>query len=184
MRLPLSPTLLLALFAPLLAPSLTAQTRSDTKENSRAGETASDLAPADRRFITRSTRLAMEAIRLSRLAAARATDPGIRALARTIADTREASSSSLLRLAASKEVVLPLDDDPNLTRWLEKQGAEFDHDYLDEMNDALHDTRELLQDRIDEPHDPDIARFAREQLPFAQEHLRRTEELLRQRQSS
>ena len=121
----------------------------------------------------------MELLRLSRLAAARAVHPDVRAFARVLAQTQAASSSALARLAAAKEVVLSMDDTPHLTRWLDRKPAEFDRDYLDETIGILEDAVALLQDRSHEPHDPDIARFAREALPRTEEQLRHAEELLR-----
>ena len=165
-----------------IASSAFAQSRSDAKSHEtftteRAVENKSTLKRGDRRFITKAAKLGMEEVRLSRLAAARASSPEVRQFAQMLAESHDRANSELTQLATNKNVVLSMDDNPNLEKWTEKTGAKFDQDYLDEMIGAHEDSVELLEERAKEAEDADIAAYAQKHLPAMQEHLRKAKEL-------
>ena len=166
----------------MIVSSAFGQSRSDAKSDEaftteRAIENKSTLKRGDRRFITKATKLSMEEVRLSRLAAARASSPEVRQFAQMLAESHDKANSELTQLATNKNVVLSMDDNPNLEKWTEKTGAKFDQDYLDEMINAHEDSVELLEERAKDAEDTDIAAYARKHLPAMQEHLRKAKEL-------
>lgn len=158
-------------------PADTDATGAVTRSRTVAGN--SSLTRGDRRFITKAAKLGLEEVRLSRLAATRASRPEVRQYAQMLAEAHEKANTELIQLASDKSVVLSMDDNPNLENWTDKKGDDFDEDYLEEMIDAHEDAVELLEERVEDAEDGEVAAYARKHLPAMQEHLRKARELHR-----
>lgn len=135
------------------------------------------LSRHDEHFVAKAAKLGSTEVRLSQLAATRASRPEVREYAQQLVTDHLKANSDLAQLASTKGLILPQEDKLNLERWSKKKGTAFDKDYLKEMIDAHTDAIELLEKSASQAEDTDIAAYARTHLPALQEHLRKAKEL-------
>jgi putative membrane protein len=135
------------------------------------------LSRSDMHFVDKVAQLGLEEIQLSKLAVTQASREEVRQFAEKLVDVHEKANTDLSMLASNKGLVLPTTTKVNVEKWAKKRGKEFDKDYLDAMIDAHKDAVDLLEKNATKADDPEVAAFARTNLPAMQEHLRTAKEL-------
>jgi len=174
-----------------LAASLAAQ-NPDTATSSSSASTMADtstppatagsthLAHHDRAFIEKAVKCGLKEVAVSQAVTGRLSNPQLRDFANNMVTDHTAANNELMRLAASKGVVLPSEKDDTMTaklteKWSDKSGN-VDKKYLSEMIDDHEDAVKLFE-KAAKSDDADIASFAQKTLPTLQHHLSMAKEL-------
>ena len=133
----------------------------------------SNLARADRRFVTKAAELNMEEIRLSELAAQQATSPEVRAFAQQLVTDHTQASSELSGIASRKGLTdLGREDYDQraVSKLGKKSGADFDKAYIEKMVDAHDDAIDLFEKASRNTQDPELQAFASKTLTKLRQH--------------
>lgn len=141
------------------------------------------LAAPDRKFLAAAAQGGQAEVELGKLAAEKASDPGVKAFGQHMVDDHSRANDELKKLAASKGFAVPSAigaQDASLKKKLSGlSGAAFDRAYVDAMlKDHKHDVAEF-EKQATGARDADVAAFASKTLPTLREHLSRVEELSR-----
>lgn len=142
------------------------------------------LGWGDKHFLSNATKSGMEEVAISRVAAERATNPEVKALAQKIVSDHEKTNSQLMQLATADGVDLPSraeKHDMKVTeKWQKKDmGTDFDKAYLKQMIDDHEDAIDAYR-KAAKSDNSEIASLAGKTLPALQEHRTRAEELRKQ----
>ncbi len=137
---------------------------------------AADLSRGDERFLRKAAESGMLEIQASELAAQKAQHPEVKKYAEMMLKDHSAADKELKALAASKGFELPVELEGGKKRLIDKlrdrEGADFDDEYVDEVAvDAHEDAVDLFEDAADDAKDADIKAFAAKTLPTLQKHL-------------
>ncbi len=134
---------------------------------------------ADRDFLEKAAKAGMEEVEISRVAAARTTNPDVKRLAQMIVADHEGANDELATLAAAKAVALPAKDVAPQNSWAKHKADSFDRDYLDKMVNAHEDAVKLFDRQAKNGEDTDTVAFARKHLASLQHHLQQAIDLKR-----
>jgi putative membrane protein len=137
-----------------------------------------ELKNADKNFAEKAAKASMEEVEVSRVAAARSSNPEVRAFAEQMAADHARMADELAALAAVKGISLPARD-RIATKWEKQNAKDFDHDYLKKMVSDHEATVKLFQKQANDGNDPDLVAFARKHLSDVQHHLQRAKDLER-----
>jgi putative membrane protein len=142
------------------------------------------LGWGDRHFLNNAAKSGMEEVAISRVAAERATNPDVKALAQKIVSDHESTNNELMQLASTEGVDLPDSmekHDMKLTeKWQKKDsGTDFDKAYLKQMVDDHEDAIDAFQ-KAAKSDNAQIAALAGKTLPTLQQHRTRAEALRKQ----
>ncbi|MEP7206632.1 MAG: DUF4142 domain-containing protein [Casimicrobiaceae bacterium] len=180
--------------APTTAPSATAApgataapstdatpgSTADRSTKRRGGAGGSSLDRSDRIFLQRAAQGGLKDVEFGKLAAAKASDPAVKAFAERMVKNHGEANKKLMDVAQSKGLVPPSAIRPGDQRDLGKlaslSGAQFDDAYMKNMlADHKADVRDFDK-HAKRADDPDVKKFAADTLPTLQEHLRIAEE--------
>jgi putative membrane protein len=159
-----------------------AQTRAvDNPPPSRDVRVVEPARPAkkiDRDFFDKAAKASMSEVAISRVAAARTSNPEVRRFAQMMIEDHERASEELGSLAAGRGFSLPAKD-PHPDRWEKRDAKNFDKEYMDKMVADHEDVVKLFEKQAKDGHDADAVAFARKHLPKMQEHLQHALDLKR-----
>lgn len=144
----------------------------------RVVEPVRPLKKIDRDFFEKAAKASMSEVQISRIAAARTTNPDVKRFAQMMIEDHEGATEQLAALASSRGVSLPAKD-PHPDKWEKRDAKNFDKDYLEKMVSDHEDVVKLFEKQSKNGDDPDAIAFARKQLPKMQEHLQHALDLKR-----
>ena len=144
----------------------------------RVVETDRPAKRMDRDFFEKAARASMSEVAISRVAAARTSNPEVRRFAQMMIEDHERASEELGALAAARGFSLPAKD-PHPDRWEKRDAKNFDKEYMEKMVSDHEDVVKLFQKQAKDGHDADAVAFARKHLPRMQEHLQHALDLKR-----
>jgi predicted outer membrane protein len=136
--------------------------------------------------INKISQLTSEQLRISQIAAARATNRQVRTFAEELQNTTQDLQQELDRMAQAKSILVPTgksssemaDEERN---WQNKEAKDLDQDYVDRITKLHKDAIDTLEEYAkDKDMDPEVVTFANRHLPALREHLRQAESLKRQ----
>jgi putative membrane protein len=140
--------------------------------------TVVELKRHDRDFFEKAAKASMTEVEISRVAAARTSNPEVRRFAQMMIEDHESASEELAALATGKGVSLPAKE-AHPSRWEKRDGKTFDRDYINKMVSDHEDVVKLFEKQAKEGNDPDAVAFARKHLPKMQHHLQQAHDLKR-----
>src|SRR5690606_11594657 len=119
---------------------------------------AADLSRGDERFLRKAAESGMLEIQASELATQKAQHPEVKKYAEMMLKDHSAADKELKALAASKGFQLPVELEGGKKRLIDKlrdrEGADFDDEYVDEVAvDAHEDAVDLFEDAADDAKD-------------------------------
>jgi len=157
---------------------------SSTGAMGATGGQAGKMSRTDRQFAEETTMANRAEMELSRLASTKATNPAVKQFANMMVQDHQKSSSQLMSVAQQKNVNAP-DDVPEPDKRLreklqEASGSEADMMYMKHMYVAHVKDLASFQLYSQTGQDPDLKRFATQQVPVLQQHLRQIESILGQ----
>lgn len=119
-------------------------------------------------------------VELGKLAAAKATDAGVKAFAQRMVDDHSKANGELEQIAAKKSVTLPTTVDAKHADMREQlaklSGAAFDTAYVDDMVRG-HEHAVDAFSAASKSADDDVAAFASKTLPTLKDHMRQVKQL-------
>lgn len=162
--------------------SLTAAQQAGSSGRSKpAAQTASELSPADQRFVKEAAEGGMGEVELGRLAELKGSGDDVRKFGQRMVEDHSKANDKLKELAAAKSFTLP--EKPNARqeatkdRLMKLSGADFDKAY---MKDMVQDhKKDVAAFRVESKsgRDPDVRNFATITLPILRDHLKEAESI-------
>jgi len=117
------------------------------------GRSESGVSSSDRNFVQDVSQLNADEIDLSRLAVAHASNPEVKKFAKMVLDDHTAAGEKLSGVATQNGIETRADLDDSHRKLhdtlAERQGADFDKDYMDAMVDDHNKLVDKLESRID-----------------------------------
>jgi predicted outer membrane protein len=136
------------------------------------------LKRGDREFLEKAAKTSMSEVAISRVAAARTSNPDVRRFAQMIVTDHDGVMEQLSSLARARGVSLPAKD-PHPDKWEKRDAKNFDKAYLEQMVDDHESVVKLFEKHAKEGEDADVVAFARQHLPKLQQHLQHAIDLKR-----
>ncbi len=154
----------------------------------RNEERFEDTAMEDRRvnasdFMTQAASSSMMEVEAGKLAQQRATNPQVKEFAAMMVKDHTAANQELRKLASSKNITLPdsmgNDHMDHMRDLREKQGADFDREYMDKMVSAHDNDISLFEDVAEDENyeDAEVRAFANKTLPKLRQHHQRAQQI-------
>lgn len=129
----------------------------------------------DAEFAVQAADRGLFEVRASELAQSKATDPNIRDMAEMMIEDHRQANNELQEIASRKNIQLPTaisDDQKDKYEDLaEKDGSDFDEEYLDKMIDSHEEMIDNFRSHVDDTNDPDIQNWVSQQIPTLEQHL-------------
>ena len=144
----------------------------------RVVDPARPLQRADRDFMEKAAKASMSEVAISRVAAARTSNPDVRRFAQMMIEDHETAIEQLSALASSFGVSLPAKD-PHPEKWEKRDAKNFDREYLEQMIDDHEDVVKLFEKHAKDGEDAQTVAYARKHLPKMQQHLQHAIDLKR-----
>jgi len=148
---------------------------SQVEPASSAPETAANLSPSDKAFVTKAAQGGIAEVQMAQLAQQKASSDDVKKFAQSMIDDHTPNNEQLVKLATAKGLTPPTD--PNamqqklLTHLQGLDGAKFDKAYV-KIQVRAH-TMMLKEMRMEAQHgkDSDLKSFAGETAPTVEHHL-------------
>jgi putative membrane protein len=137
-----------------------------------------ELKRHDRDFFEKAAKASRAEVEISRVAAARSTNPEVRRFAQMMIEDHEVASEELAVLASSKGVTLPAKE-TQPSKWEKHDAKSFDKDYINKMVSDHEDVVKLFEKQAKNGDDLDAVAFARKHLAKMQHHLQQAVDLKR-----
>lgn len=138
-------------------------------------ERASKFSDDDAEFVKEAAAAGMAEVELGKMAAVRASSTQVKEFGQRMQKDHTKANEELKKLAGNKGVQLPTDVDRKhksaSERLAKLTGNEFDREYMRAMVDDHKETVEKFQRQAEKGKDPDLKKFASEQLPILKKHL-------------
>jgi len=142
-----------------------------------AAEVSPTVNPSDRAFLESTAVAHDRGLAFSRLAADQSTHAQIRSLGQMLDAYHTQALATLTAYARARSVALPARTDrQTLEEWRRRDPAAFDEAYLEAVEENHKSLVNLCEEAV-QSVDPDIAGFARDQLPTLHDHLSRLRDL-------
>ncbi len=145
---------------------------------SLAQTTGSPATPAENRdagFVQQAGEGGMAEVEVSQLALVSSASPAVKSFAQEMVDAHTANNKELTLVAAKENLRMPTDMDAEHVRLkaqlATKQGADFDHAYIDAMRSDHQKMATLLEQTQGNATNQDIKTFAQKTLPVVKHHL-------------
>jgi putative membrane protein len=164
---------------PITPPPPTVTDEVTTRSNGLPARSTEDV-------INKISQLTSEQLRISQIAATRATNARVRSFAEELQHTSQDLQQEIDRLAQSKSILVPTGKSSSEMaeeerEWQGKDTRDLDGDYVDRVTKLHKDAIDALEDYADDKDmDPEIVTFANKHLPALREHLNRAQSLKRQ----
>lgn len=136
----------------------------------------SSLSQDDRDFLRNAAGSGLADLQAAQLAMQSATSPEVRRFAQQVTQEQSASGARLAEIAARKGVEMPAEpalvEQGRLKLLQAAEGAEFEQHYVDDLGVRGHQGLvALFQEQAERGQDPDLRRFAQQQLPQLRRQL-------------
>ena len=146
--------------------AISAETKSDR---------GSKLSDDDAEFVKEAAAGGMAEVELGKVAAEKGSSKQVKDFGQRMQKDHTKANAELKKLAGNKGVQLPTELDRKhksaSERLAKLSGDEFDREYMRTMVDDHKQTLEKFQRQADKGKDPDLKKFASEQLPILKKHL-------------
>jgi|GEM_PF-1059730 len=155
----------------------TATGSSSTSATSTSGTgSTAPLSAADQQFVTKAAEGGMFEVEIGKLAAEKASDPGVKSFGQMLVDDHSAANDKLRQIATGHNVALPAsvsaDQKKELDQLSKLSGAQFDKQFVKMVGikDHQHDISEF-EKASKTAQAPDLKDFATNTLPTLKKHL-------------
>jgi len=161
-------------------------TPAQLNENLTTGTKSMQADHHTEKVISKVSELSSEQLRLAQIATQRATDAQVRSLAGQVESCNQDLQQAFDQIAQKNSVLVPTGKAGNDVadrdqQWENKDGKQFDQDYVKRVIKDTKDTIEALEDyrKVQDPN-PDITALADKLLPSLRENLSQAEALKKQ----
>ena len=166
----------LMIAAAFMFPASFASAASDsTKAGESSKESKSKLTSGDERFMKEAASGGLMEVALGKIAAEKGSHQRVKEFGKRMQTDHSKANAQLKKIASSKGVDLPTQPSGEHKLTIDKlaklSGAEFDREYMEAMVDDHKEDIEKFQTQADKGKDPDVKKFASENLPILKKHL-------------
>jgi putative membrane protein len=166
----------LMMTAALMFPSASVLAASDsTKAGQSSKDTKSKLPSGEERFMKEAASGGLMEVELGKIAAEKGSHQRVKEFGKRMQADHSKANAQLKKIASSKGVDLPSEPSGEHKSTMDKltklSGAEFDREYMDAMVDDHKEDIEKFQTQADKGKDPELKKFASENLPILKKHL-------------
>lgn len=166
----------LMIAAAFMFPASFASAASDsTKAGESSKESKSKLTSGDERFMKEAASGGLMEVALGKIAAEKGSHQRVKEFGKRMQTDHSKANAQLKKIASSKGVDLPTQPSGEHKSTMDKlaklSGAEFDREYMEAMVDDHKEDIEKFQTQADKGKDPDVKKFASENLPILKKHL-------------
>jgi putative membrane protein len=166
---------MLIITAALILPAGFASAASDSTKAERSKESKSKLPSGEERFMKEAASGGLMEVELGKIAAEKGTHQRVKDFGKRMQADHSKANAQLKKIASSKGVELPTEPSGEHKSVMDKltklSGAEFDREYMEAMVDDHKEDIEKFQTQADKGKDPDLQKFASENLPILKKHL-------------
>ena len=165
-----------AIAVSFLLPASFAQSASETGKESRGTtDSKSKLPSGEERFMKEAASGGLMEVQLGKVAAEKGSHQRVKDFGKRMQADHSKANEQLKKIAAKKGVDLPTEPSGEHKSTMDKltklSGAEFDREYMDAMVDDHKEDIEKFQIQADKGKDPDVKKFASDNLPVLKKHL-------------
>jgi putative membrane protein len=143
-----------------------------------------DLDRGDKNFVTEAAQGGLMEVELGKVAAQKGSAKEVKEFGQRMQKDHGKANEALKKLASNKGVKLPTALEGKHKSKVDKlaklSGAEFDREYMEAMVDDHKDDLEKFEREADKGDDPEIKKFAGEQVPILKKHLELAQTVKRQ----
>jgi putative membrane protein len=133
------------------------------------------LTGDDERFVKEAASGGLMEVQLGKIAAGKASNQRVKEFGKRMQQDHGKANDQLKKIAANKGVELPKEPSGEHKRTLNRltklTGAEFDREYMEAMVDDHKEDIEKFEKQADKGKDPDVKKFASDNLPILRKHL-------------
>ncbi|MFN6943898.1 MAG: DUF4142 domain-containing protein [Cytophagaceae bacterium] len=174
----------LALTGLLLATFLTyscetPERRGDTASTQEQQENGTAMSDDDRDFLQEAAKRNLYDLELARLAQERAVTEDVKQFAQNILNEHGKVQEELKQFAQQRNVMLPdsIDSDQrnNLSDLAQKEGFEFDTEFMDKMVERHNETLDRFESKAEDAEDPQLREWAQNTVPTLRNHKHEAE---------
>jgi putative membrane protein len=140
-----------------------------------AAPATQQLEQEDMEFATEAAQGGLKEVKFGELAQQQATRDEVKQFGQRMVEDHDKANDQLKQIAQKKGIELPQqlsdEDQQKYAELQKKSGDEFDQAYTDEMVSDHEKDVDEFQQYVDEGKDPDLTRFAEQNLPMLKQHL-------------
>ena len=148
------------------------------------GERAEKVATEDADFVKGAASGGMMEVQLGKTAQENASKTQVKEFGRRMQTDHSKANNDLKKIAAKKDIKLPTELERQHKSTLDKlsklKGGEFDREYMSTMVTDHKEDIEKFQEEAEKGKDPDVKKFAKDNLPILKKHLALAEETQKQ----
>jgi putative membrane protein len=164
------------------APAMAQQSLPPTDAASAPSAESTSLSRDDREFLRNAAESGLAELQAAQLALQAAPSPDVRQFAQQLVEEHTASNARLAAIAARKGGELPatpgLVEQGRIRQLQLSTGPEFEQQYVESLGVRAHQgTVALFQQHAERGQDPELRRFAQEQLPKLRQDLQLAQQL-------
>lgn len=146
-----------------------------TKASESSKESKSKLPSGEERFMKEAASGGLMEVELGKIAAEKGSHQRVKEFGKRMQADHGKANEQLKKIASSKGVDLPTQPSGEHKSTMDKltklSGAEFDREYMEAMVDDHKEDIEKFQTQADKGKDPDLKKFASDNLPILKKHL-------------
>ena len=167
---------MVAIAVSFLLPTTFAQSATETgKESKGTTDSKSKLPSGEERFMKEAASGGLMEVQLGKVAAEKGSHQRVKDFGKRMQADHSKANDQLKKIAAKKGVDLPTEPSGEHKSTMDKltklSGVEFDREYMDAMVDDHKEDIEKFQTQADKGKDPDVKKFASDNLPVLKKHL-------------
>ena len=166
----------LMIAAAFMFPAGFASAASDSTKASESGKgSKSKLPSGEERFMKEAASAGLMEVELGKMAAEKGSHQRVKEFGKRMQADHSKANAQLKKIASSKGVDLPTQPSGEHKSTMDKltklSGAEFDREYMEAMIDDHKEDIEKFETQADKAKDPELRKFASENLPILKKHL-------------
>jgi putative membrane protein len=166
----------LAIAVALLFPATFAISASDIgKDRKETRDSKGKLPSGEERFMKEAASGGLMEVELGKVAVQKGSHQRVKEFGKRMQADHSKANDQLKKIAAKKDVELPTEPSGEHKSTMDKltklSGAEFDREYMEAMVDDHKEDIEKFQTQADKGKDPDVKKFASDNLPILKKHL-------------
>jgi len=166
---------IVAITVAVLFPAAFAMSASETGKERSATDSKSKLPSGEERFMKEAASGGLMEVQLGKFASEKGSHQRVKEFGKRMQADHSKANDQLKKIAAKKGVDLPSEPSGEHKSAMDKltklSGAEFDREYMEAMVDDHKEDIEKFQTQADKGKDPDLKKFASDNLPVLKKHL-------------
>ena len=154
---------------------------TDSMERAEDVNEERDVPNKDADFVTETAAAGMFEVEAGKLASQQATNADVKNFAQRMVNDHTAANNELMQMASSLNIAapqsLPEDQRDRLNKLREKQGMDFDKEYMNMIDDDHRKSVNRFENAAEDAESADLRNWASQKLPTLREHHQMAEQI-------